>query len=231
VIPLKICLDPGQGGRDRYNKGPTGYIEADGTLSIALQCRKILIMAGLEVIMTRGDDIDLCPFPVYDQASDLKARAEFANQEKADYFVSIHTNAANQPAAHGTETHIYPKSVRGRALAERIQNETTLVLGTADRGIKESDFAVLRLTDMPAVLIEVAFHTNPAEEALLKNPAFLRKAGEAIAIGIIKHLGLPQPPIRPELEENDVEEILESLQSKIKILENKLARIGAIIKE
>jgi N-acetylmuramoyl-L-alanine amidase len=54
---MKVCLDPGHGGKDRGNRGPTGYVEADGTLDIALRVRSILKKKGIDPIMTRDKDI------------------------------------------------------------------------------------------------------------------------------------------------------------------------------
>ncbi|MEW6772326.1 MAG: N-acetylmuramoyl-L-alanine amidase, partial [Bacillota bacterium] len=180
-----VCLDPGHGGRDRANRGPTGYVEADGTLAIALYCRDTLQAAGLTVVMTRETDRDLAPPGAYSQAQDLAARAQVANRAGANCFVSVHTNAAASAAAHGTETYHYPGSALGEKLARAIQAAVVSALGTYDRGVKSANFAVLRQTTMPAALVEVAFHTNPGEEALLKTPDFQRRAGEAIARGIL----------------------------------------------
>lgn len=182
---MLVCLDPGHGGRDRANRGPTGYVEADGTLAIALYCRDALRAAGVNVVMTRETDRDLAPPGAYSQAQDLAARAQVANRAGANCFVSVHTNAAASAAAHGTETYHYPGSALGEKLARAVHAAVVSALRTYDRGVKSANFAVLRQTTMPAVLVEVAFHTNPGEEALLKNPDFQRRAGEAIARGIL----------------------------------------------
>jgi N-acetylmuramoyl-L-alanine amidase len=160
-------------------------VEADGTLAIAIYCRDALRAAGVNVVMTRETDRDLAPPGAYSQAQDLAARAQVANRAEADCFVSVHTNAAASAAAHGTETYHYPGSALGEKLARAIQAAVVSALGTYNRGVKSANFAVLRQTTMPATLVEVAFHTNPGEEALLKTPDFQRRAGEAIARGIL----------------------------------------------
>jgi N-acetylmuramoyl-L-alanine amidase len=190
---LKVCIDAGHGGRDRSNVGPTGYVEADGALSMALACRRLLTLAGLDVIMTRADDRDLCPDATYSQAKDLCARADFANAQNADLFISVHTNAADNANAKGTEAFCYRWNTEAHKLAIALEEAVVEKLGTVSRGAKERNFAVLRETDMPAALVEVAFHSNPAEEALLKDESFLRKAGEAIGVGILVFLGIPTP--------------------------------------
>ena len=212
---MLIVIDPGHGGRDRANRGPTGYVEADGTLAIAKACRCVLEAAGVKVIMTRETDEDLAPpDKPYSVEADLIARARIANNAKANYFVSVHTNAFKDPAARGTETHCYSTTSPGFKLAKTVQDAVVGALGTTDRGVKVSpQFIVLRYTAMPAVLVEVAYHTNPEEERLLKQPAFLRKAGEAVAVGILRFLGLPQPDY---LEQKALVEALQKEVARLK---------------
>ena len=191
----KITLDPGHGGRDPGSSGPTGYVEKNGTLAIALACRDVLQAAGVGVVMTRATDRDLSPEgSSYSQAQDLSARAEIANNARADYFVSIHTNAASTRDAHGTETFYYPGGTEGERLARSVQSAVVTALGTYDRGVKTANFAVLRQTTMPAALVEIAFGSNPGEEAKLKDPAFLRRAGQAVARGVLDYLGVREAP-------------------------------------
>lgn len=185
---VTVCLDPGHGGRDRANRGPTGHVEADGVLDIALAAGQVLRSHGLEVVYTRTDDRDLAEGKSYSQQEDLAARAGLANAAGADLYVSIHTNAGG---GHGTETYHYPDSVRGRALAAAIQAAVVAELGRADRGVKTKNFAVLRLTTMPAALVEIAFHDHAGEELLLLLPEFRALAGYAVATGILEYLRHP----------------------------------------
>lgn len=184
---MKICLDPGHGGKDRWNVGPNGYVEADGCLDIVLKTGKILEQHGIEVIYTRTTDINLS----WEGAKwrDLRSRANFANTQKVDYYVSIHTNAGSA-TGRGTETICYKKGGQAEKLANTIQNELIKSLGLKDRGIKEGNLAVLRLTKMPAVLTEVAFHSNPEEEKLLLDSSFRQRAANAIAKGILNFLNI-----------------------------------------
>lgn len=183
-----VCIDPGHGGKDRWNVGPTGYVEADGTLDIALNVRDFLTASGVQVILTRVTDTNL--HWENDTMRDLRSRANYANITNADYFISIHTNAAGVPEPNGTETYCLIKGGNGEKLAQAIQEAVVDLLNTKSRGVKEGNFTVLRETEMPAVLVEVAFHTNPYEEALLKTVEFRRKSGFAIAKGIANFLGV-----------------------------------------
>lgn len=103
------------------------------------------------------------------QSESLRNIYESANEWGADYFISIHCNAFNE-SAHGTETLTYPSDIQGYKLAECIQNQIVDSLDTLDRGIKaRTDLAVLNGTDMPAVLVEMAFIDEEDDAILLRD--------------------------------------------------------------
>jgi|GEM_PF-790561 len=190
---MRIVLDPGHGGGDRANRGPTGYIEADGVLDIALRLRRILVMAGYEVLMTRDKN----------ETVDLYRRSEIANQWQGQLFLSLHTNAA-ESAANGIETfHSYNGEwgsifrEEAKRVAEIVQRNLVQSTGLRDRGIKTriinnssssinnmDYYAVIRRSRMPALITEMGFHTNPNEEALLKTVGFRQKLADALAKAI-----------------------------------------------
>jgi N-acetylmuramoyl-L-alanine amidase len=130
---------------------------------------------GHEVIFTRSGDIE---------DDGLAFRADIANEAGADIFISIHCNAAERLEARGVETYHYPGSVEGLCLAQGIQAVLCKAGYTLDRGVKEADFAVLRLTDMPAVLIECGFITSEADRAVLTSEAGQKLIAEAIVSAI-----------------------------------------------
>jgi len=108
---------------------------------------------------------------------------------KADLFVSIHNNSAFSSEAEGTETLYFPDSQEGQALARLIQNELVSNLKRTDRGIKpRGDLVVLKYTNMPAVLVECAFLSNPVERKLLQEKEFRALTVKAIYQGIDKYL-------------------------------------------
>lgn len=189
----KVCIDPGHGGTDPGAVGWDGDAypnEKDFTLDIALRLRDLLENEGIEVVMTREEDIDV----------DLQTRSDIANNNSSDIFVSIHINSG-VVSAHGTETFYYdhlniPNPEVGQAgygLAYNIQKELVAEIGLTDRRT-EGDFEyygyhlyVLSHTDMPAALTEVAFISNPTEFELLSNPSFRQKAAQGIANGILRY--------------------------------------------
>ncbi len=173
---MRIVIDPGHGGRDPGAIGPSGLKEANVTLLVAMKVAEKLQGAGVEVKLTRTTDAFV----------DLQPRCDVSNTWGADYFVSIHCNAAGTPQARGTETYCYKFGGKGEVLAKAIQAELIAATGRANRGVKEANFYVLRKTNMPAVLTELAFISNPEEERLLASAAYQEKCALAIAKGIGK---------------------------------------------
>ncbi|MCL6479559.1 MAG: N-acetylmuramoyl-L-alanine amidase [Peptococcaceae bacterium] len=200
---FKIADDAGHGGRDSGAIGPTGVKEKNITLSVAKQVADILKHI-VDVRLTREDDRELGPT----KDADLQARVNVANNWNADIFVSIHCNSADDKSAHGCEVWTTPGQTQADILAESIIEAMETALpeltfrkdytdGDSD---KEAKFAVLTRTKMPAVLIELAFISNPTEEALLESPAFQARAAIAIAKGIANFLGVQLPVPEEDIE-------------------------------
>jgi N-acetylmuramoyl-L-alanine amidase len=177
---VRVCIDPGHGGSDPGAVGPNGLKEAHVNLAVALKVAEKLRKAGVEVKLTRTSDVFI----------DLQPRCDIANSFGADYFVSIHCNSAGTPEAKGTETYCYKFGGQGEVLAKAIQAELIAATGRANRGVKTANYYVLRRTNMPAVLTELAFISNPEEERLLASPEFQEKCAVAIAKGIGKVIGV-----------------------------------------
>ncbi len=151
--------------------------EADVTLQLGLLVKSRLEKRGFSVVMTRTEDSDVS----------LAGRCEVANRADAAVFVSLHCNAAANKEAHGTEAYHLEGSSAGRVLATHV-HQGLVALGLRDRGVRTATYYVLRHTRMPAVLVEVAFITHPAEEARLASAGFRNAAAEAIVEGIRAYL-------------------------------------------
>lgn len=198
VLVLKMCDDAGHGGRDPGAIGPTGLKEKDITLPVTKKVAAYLASTGWNIKLTREDDRHLGLTNV----SDLAARVKVAEDFKADLFLSIHCNSATNQAARGMEIYTTPGQGKSDPIAESIvrswQKEfpdmpirKDLSDGDSD---KEEKFYVLRETSsMPAVLIELAFISNPEEEKLLADPVFQDRAAKAIAQGICESFGVEFP--------------------------------------
>lgn len=175
----KICIDAGHGGKDSGAVG-NGLQEKDIVLSIAKMLKSMLIEKSFKICMTREDDTFV----------DLKDRCIIANKVKADIFVSIHCNSAENKSAYGFEIYHSQGSINGQKLAADIKlsiNENKELIRT-DRGIKTANFTVLTNTNMPAVLIETAFISNIEDGKILK--AKQSEFATAICKGICSYFGI-----------------------------------------
>lgn len=163
----KVFINP---GHDILHD--SGAVNADGTreCDIALEVGKkveaYLQAAGCETMLMQSDNLNWDSD--YEDRQDA-AVCPTANDWPADLFVSIHCNAVNT-AARGTEVEIYRAGGASELLAHCIQDQIVNALGTIDRGVKEMpQLIVLKRTDMPAVLVELAFIDNDEDCELLKN--------------------------------------------------------------
>jgi N-acetylmuramoyl-L-alanine amidase len=182
---IKIFLDGGHGEHDSGAIGH-GLKEKDVVLDIAKRIEaKLKGYEGVVVKLSRTDDTFLS----------LTQRANLANDWKADYFVSIHTNAFNR-TANGYEDFIYNGNVSQATKAnQNIMNaEIVKATGFSNRGKKSANFAVLRQTNMPAILTENGFIDNKNDAAKLKSSSFLDKIAEGHVQGLVKIFGLKKKP-------------------------------------
>ena len=154
----KVFIDPGHGGTDPGASG-NGLYEKEVVLSISKKVRNILISKGFEVELSRSTD----------QYVSLSDRAAQANAWDADLFVSIHCNSATSSSANGTECYTYPTAnTSTKSLSKNMASALASKLALTNRGHKEANFAVLRLSNMPSILIETAFINNANDANKLK---------------------------------------------------------------
>jgi N-acetylmuramoyl-L-alanine amidase len=217
----RIVIDPGHGGHDTGTIGPTGLMEKDLCLDVAVRLGKIIQqrLPGAEVVFTRSDDTFI----------PLEERTRIANESRADLFISIHANSSQDRGARGIETYYLnlkgsPDSMEvaarenatsqesihdledmvkkiarsekideSRELAADIQESLAKRIAKAsrtvkDRGVRKAPFVVLIGADMPSILTEIAFLSNPADEQLLKKPEQRQKVAEGLYQGVASYL-------------------------------------------
>ena len=217
----RIVIDAGHGGHDTGTIGPTGLMEKDLCLDVALRLGKIIQqrLPGAEVVFTRADDTFI----------PLEERTNIANDAKADLFLSIHANSSRDHAARGIETyylnlkgsaeamevaarenassqegvHELQDLVKRIARTEKIDESKELAEDIQDslakrveksgksirnRGVRKAPFVVLIGADMPSILTEISFLSNPADERLLKQPEQRQKMAEGLYQGVASYL-------------------------------------------
>jgi len=198
---VTVVLDPGHGGKDCGAIGHRRIAEKKVTLDVAKRVRKSMKDSGLRVKLTRSRDSSL----------PLGARVARAKSWNADVFVSIHANSAANKNAAGLETYVmtavgFASTSGGRienkpqpgnshdvynmALAYSIHRQVLAQAGCADRGIRHARFDVLRDASCPAVLVECAFLSNPAEAARVLKRSYRNTLAKGIAQGILEYVAL-----------------------------------------
>ena len=124
-------------------------------------------------------------------ATSLAARVRAANAWPADYFVSIHANANTDPAINGTEVYVYRKYTQSYYLAQHILNAVVNIVGTKDNGVRANpSLYVLRRTNMPAILVELAYLTNAGDAGKLET--MQSEFARGIYEGMLSYFGMDQ---------------------------------------
>jgi len=217
----RIVIDAGHGGHDTGTIGPTGLMEKDLCLDVALRLGKIIQqkLPGADIVFTRSDDTFI----------PLEDRTRIANEAKADLFLSIHANSSPDHGARGIETYylnmkgspeamavaarenavsqqgihdleeVVKKIARtekideSRELAEDVQDSLSkriqkTVKPVKNRGVRKAPFVVLIGADMPSILTEISFLSNPSDEQLLKKPEYRQRVAEGLYQGVSDYL-------------------------------------------
>lgn len=180
-----VVIDAGHGGIDSGAIGINRSLEKNNTLSTSLKLGKLLSSKGIKVVYTRKSD--KVSFPVSARAN-LEARTQVANNLNADLFISIHNNSSLYKSVSGLETYYCNGSAKAKALATLIHKELVNNVKLKNRGVRASDYYVLKNTVNTAVLIELGYISNRDEEAKLKNSKFQDKCAAAMAEGVLKYL-------------------------------------------
>ncbi len=198
----RVVVDAGHGGGDP-GAASNGLVEKEVTRDIALRLAVVLKEKRIPVTLTRSGD----------QTVSLQQRAKMANRYKNPLFVSIHCNFAERTAASGIETIFYTAKpapqrqwrfvrlmdasseiasgdgrLASKKLAGTIQSRLIAATKANDRGLKETNLWVLRMTRGAAVLVEVGFLSNETEAELLGTEQYRAMVAEAIGAGINEYL-------------------------------------------
>lgn len=168
-----ICVDPGHGGDDPGAVG-NGLEEAAINLNVASRFATALNNAGYQARLTRSSDSTVS----------LSSRTSYANSIGAQKFISIHCNAFNA-SAHGTETYCYPEgSSTSFNMRDATNPQVVSALNTYNRGCKTANYYVLKYTNMPAILCELAFIDNANDAAKLGDAYYRQRAADALLRGL-----------------------------------------------
>src|SRR5213082_1817761 len=167
-----VVIDAGHGGFDRGGIPGQRIPEKEMTLDVAQRLKTLLAASGYRVIMTRDSDV-FVPLPT---------RVAIANSYGNAIFVCIHFNSAKRMGAGGIETYFYSRE--SLPLASAIHYYVAGGAPSSNRGVRRRGYYVLRKTNIPAVLVECGFLTNPTEAAYAQTASYRQKLAEEIATGV-----------------------------------------------
>lgn len=194
-LPLSghvIVIDPGHGGPDGGATSGRGVLEKDIALAISFKLRDYLQQSGALVLMTREGDHDLASESTKRirsrKVEDLRKRVDLINNSNADAFVSIHLNSIPSPRWRGAQT-FYNRSIEGNEfLAKHIQAEIRRNLENTDREAKPiNSVYILQKANIPGVLVEVGFLSNPTEAELLESKSYQESIAASIYEGLLRY--------------------------------------------
>lgn len=182
-----VCIDPGHGGQDNGYVSPYGLKEKSINLSVALEVGKMLEEKGVNVIYTRKDD----DIP-WSSNEDLNYRLNMANNNKADYFVSIHCNSSDNSYDSGIETYYREWDSISQSLSQAVQDEVINNTQGRNRGIKKAlpKHEILLGTQAHAIMVNLGFMSNAEETNILADSNFQYNAALGITRGILNSLNL-----------------------------------------
>ena len=167
-----VVIDAGHGGHDRGGIPGQRVAEKDMTLDVAQRLKRVLAASGYRVVMTRDSDVFVS----------LGGRVAIANSYPNALFVCIHFNSANRMGAGGIETYFYSRD--SLPLASAVHYFVAGGAPSSNRGVRRRGYYVLRKTNIPAVLVECGFLTNPTEAAYAQTASYRQKLAEEIAAGV-----------------------------------------------
>ncbi len=185
-----IVIDVGHGGSDPGKVGIQGIKEKDVNLAIARYLKDYLIAEDYTVYMTRETDQGLYDESVSNKKkSDLSNRIQFLQKKNASCMISIHQNSYPDTIQHGAQTFYYEGRDEDKNFAQYVQDSLLAFDPSNTRQIKSNtSYYILKNAQVPSILIECGFLSNPEETANLTDPNYQKQMASAIAIGPCRYL-------------------------------------------
>ncbi len=184
-----IVIDAGHGGRDGGAVGKTtGISESVLNLQYALCLKEACEQFGFDVVLTRSTMDGL-----YDESasnkkkSEMEKRKNIINNSNADLVISLHMNSFPLSSSEGAQVFYAKGSEQGFNLAKSIQNSLSKSFESARDYVTVGDYFVLNYSNIPAILVECGFLSNPEEEKLLQTEEYRKNFCYSILAGVINY--------------------------------------------
>ena len=186
-----VCVDPGHGGTDPGKVGISGQLEKDINLAIAKKLKTYLEASDVTVILTRDKDMGLYSSgDDHKKMADMRKRCQLIEEVKPDLVISIHQNSYHEEAIRGGQVFYYKTSVRGKKLAQILQERFDYVLGDANkRQAKANDnYYLLLHVKEPIIIAECGFLSNREEAEKLETKEYQDRLAWTLHMGIMEYL-------------------------------------------
>ena len=186
-----VCVDPGHGGTDPGKVGINGQLEKDINLAIAKKLKTYLEASDVTVVLTRDKDMGLYSSgDAHKKMADMRKRCQLIEEVKPDLVISIHQNSYHEEAIRGGQVFYYKTSVRGKKLAQILQERFDYVLGDANkRQAKANDnYYLLLHVKEPIVIAECGFLSNREEAEKLETKEYQDRLAWTLHMGIMEYL-------------------------------------------
>ena len=186
-----VCVDPGHGGTDPGKVGLNGQLEKDINLAIAKKLKTYLEASDVTVVLTRDKDMGLYSSgDAHKKMADMRKRCQLIEEVKPDLVISIHQNSYHEEAIRGGQVFYYKTSVRGKKLAQILQERFDYVLGDANkRQAKANDnYYLLLHVKEPIVIAECGFLSNREEAEKLETKEYQDRLAWTLHMGIMEYL-------------------------------------------
>ncbi len=189
ISRYSVVIDAGHGGIDNGATGKNGTIECEINLQIAYALKSLFEKGGHDVFLTRTDNNGL-----YDDTSpgfkrrDLQKRVEITKRINPDVFISVHLNTYSSPSRRGAQVFFNKGNLNSKKLADGIQLELNLLKESKRMyDALSGDYYLLNFLEMPAVIVECGFLSNPEEEKLLSSKSYQKTLAKAIYLGAVRY--------------------------------------------
>ena len=190
-----VCVDPGHGGTDPGKVGINGQLEKDINLAIAKKLKTYLEASDVTVVLTRDKDMGLYSSgDAHKKMADMRKRCQLIEEVKPDLVISIHQNSYHEEAIRGGQVFYYKTSVRGKKLAQILQERFDYVLGDANkRQAKANDnYYLLLHVKEPIIIAECGFLSNWEEAEKLETKEYQDRLAWTLHMGIMEYLNKMQ---------------------------------------
>ncbi len=181
---ITVVVDAGHGGKDPGKVGVNDALEKDINLAISKKLQSSFEKMGIEVVMTRTDDVSEDT-----KLADMKKRVEKINEVHPTITVSIHQNSYSDSSIRGAQVFYFTHSKASEEAASIVQEELRTMDSENTRQTKANDtFYMLKKTEVPTIIVECGFLSNGEEAAKLLDEEYQQKLADTICTGIIKWL-------------------------------------------